>query len=277
VSKRRRSASAQGGLPDHRRGAAPPALRAFRRAWLRVEVILSENDRLERLTEQLARGALDLAFARDASSDDRVEAIPRIDDPPTKAATYTRAYAESNGFLTLLSSGERLTAASALGPEAGEWLQQATLAIRARVGLEVLRDTIQPFPTLSETYVAALKALDGEITAARQPIGQENAAVPSTEADNARKWIPSHHALIAETRIRTNGTSAGPPQRVMARSPHARIAEDARRTTSTSSSAIGRMVPGWLPLLETRASPPAPRRCPLGRNAAAVPPWLAAS
>ena len=48
-------------------------------------------------------------------------------------ATYTRAYAESNGFLTLLSDGERLTGAYALGPEAGEWLQQATLAIRARV------------------------------------------------------------------------------------------------------------------------------------------------
>ena len=74
-----------------------------------------------------------------------------------KTATYTRAYAESNGFLTLLSDGERLTGAYALGPEAGEWLQQATLAIRARVPLDVLRDTIQPFPTFSEIYVAALK------------------------------------------------------------------------------------------------------------------------
>jgi pyruvate/2-oxoglutarate dehydrogenase complex dihydrolipoamide dehydrogenase (E3) component len=84
-----------------------------------------------------------------------------------KTATYTRAYAESNGFLTLLSDGERLTGAYALGPEAGEWLQQATLAIRARVPLQVLRDVIQPFPTFSEIYVAALKALRGEITAAR--------------------------------------------------------------------------------------------------------------
>ena len=86
-----------------------------------------------------------------------------------KTATYTRAYAESNGFLTLLSDGERLTGAYALGPEAGEWLQQATLAIRARVPLDVLRDTIQPFPTFSEIYVAALKALDAEI--AREPVG----------------------------------------------------------------------------------------------------------
>ncbi len=87
-----------------------------------------------------------------------------------KTSTYTRAYADSNGFLTLLSDGERLTGAYALGPEAGEWLQQATLAIRARVPLDVLRDTIQPFPTFSEIYVEALKALLGEITGPRRPV-----------------------------------------------------------------------------------------------------------
>jgi dihydrolipoamide dehydrogenase len=82
-----------------------------------------------------------------------------------KTETYTRAYAESNGYLTLLSDGERLTGAHALGPEAGEWLQQATLAIRARVPLTILRDTIQPFPTFSEIFVDALKALHSEVSA----------------------------------------------------------------------------------------------------------------
>ena len=80
-----------------------------------------------------------------------------------KTATYTHAYADSNGFLTLLSDGQRLTGAYALGPEAGEWLQQTTLAIRARVPLEVLRDTIQPFPSFSEIHAAAVKALRREI------------------------------------------------------------------------------------------------------------------
>lgn len=80
-----------------------------------------------------------------------------------KTETYTREYASSNGFLTLLSDGERLTGAYALGPEAGEWLQQATLAIRARVPLDVLTDTIQPFPTFSEIYVGALKDLRAKI------------------------------------------------------------------------------------------------------------------
>jgi dihydrolipoamide dehydrogenase len=90
-----------------------------------------------------------------------------------KTATYTRAYAESNGFLCLLSDGERLTGAYALGPEAGEWLQQATLAIRARVPLDVLADTIQPFPTFSEIYLAGVKALRSEIAGAREQIGAQ--------------------------------------------------------------------------------------------------------
>ena len=86
-----------------------------------------------------------------------------------KTATYTHAYAKSNGFLTLLSDGERLTGAYALGPEAGEWLQQATLAIRARVPLDVLSDTIQPFPSFSGIYDAAVKTLRMNIAGQPRP------------------------------------------------------------------------------------------------------------
>jgi dihydrolipoamide dehydrogenase len=82
-----------------------------------------------------------------------------------KTETYSRSSAESNGFLTLVSDGERLTGAYALGPEAGEWMQQATLAIRAHIPLSVLRDVIQPFPTFSEIFVLALKALRTQIPA----------------------------------------------------------------------------------------------------------------
>jgi pyruvate/2-oxoglutarate dehydrogenase complex dihydrolipoamide dehydrogenase (E3) component len=96
----------------------------------------------------------------------RFSATALVSEVP-KTATYTHAYAEDNGFLTLLSDGEQLTGAYALGPEAGEWLQQATVAIRAGIPIEVLRDTIQPFPTFSEIYVAALKTLRSEIRPAR--------------------------------------------------------------------------------------------------------------
>ena len=79
-----------------------------------------------------------------------------------RTSTYTRAYADLNGFLTLIADKARkvLVGAYAVGPEAGEWLQQATLAIRAEVRLDVLRDTIQPFPTFSEAFVSALADLD---------------------------------------------------------------------------------------------------------------------
>jgi pyruvate/2-oxoglutarate dehydrogenase complex dihydrolipoamide dehydrogenase (E3) component len=96
-----------------------------------------------------------------------------------RAATYTHAYAEANGFLTLLSDGERLTGAYALGPEAGEWLQQATLAIRAHVPLDVLGDTIQPFPSFSGIYDTAVMALRMEIADMPQPITPMDAQMAS--------------------------------------------------------------------------------------------------
>jgi pyruvate/2-oxoglutarate dehydrogenase complex dihydrolipoamide dehydrogenase (E3) component len=66
---------------------------------------------------------------------------------------------ELPGFLTLVSDGEKLTGAFAAGPESGEWLQQATLAIRAEVPLATLLDTIQPYPTFSEAFALALGEL----------------------------------------------------------------------------------------------------------------------
>jgi pyruvate/2-oxoglutarate dehydrogenase complex dihydrolipoamide dehydrogenase (E3) component len=67
--------------------------------------------------------------------------------------------------MTLVSDGERLTGAYALGPEAGEWLQQATLAIRAAVPLETMEDVIQPFPTFSEVFLHALTELRASVPA----------------------------------------------------------------------------------------------------------------
>src|SRR5262249_14620718 len=92
-----------------------------------------------------------------------------------KTATYTHAYAESNGFMTLLSDGVRLTGAYALGPEAGEWMQQATLAVRAHVPVDVLGDTIQPFPSFSGIYDSALKALLMRIADMPPPAGPMDA------------------------------------------------------------------------------------------------------
>ena len=84
-----------------------------------------------------------------------------------KTATYLRAWDEDPGFLTLISDGAVLTGAYGVGPEAGEWMQQATVAIRARVPLAVLSDTIQPFPTFSEAFHFALAELTNSARNAR--------------------------------------------------------------------------------------------------------------
>jgi pyruvate/2-oxoglutarate dehydrogenase complex dihydrolipoamide dehydrogenase (E3) component len=115
-----------------------------------------------------AVGALDATYSGTAL----VSEVP-------KTATYTHDYAQSNGFLTLLSDGERLTGAYALGPEAGEWMQQATLAIRAHVPVEVLSDTIQPFPSFSGIYGTALVELQMNIAGKPAPTGSMNAQMAS--------------------------------------------------------------------------------------------------
>jgi dihydrolipoamide dehydrogenase len=107
------------------------------------------------------------------ADDGRYTATVALSDV-ARTATWTRRYADQIGFLTLFSDGELVTGAQAVGPEAGEWLQQATLAIRARVPLDVLRDVVQPFPTFSEVYAATLDALDARIAA-----GRSRTATPS--------------------------------------------------------------------------------------------------
>ena len=67
--------------------------------------------------------------------------------------------------MTLLSDGEVLSGAYGMGPDAGEWMQQATVAIRARIPLGVLGDTIQPFPTFSEAFRFALAELASQVPA----------------------------------------------------------------------------------------------------------------
>ncbi len=86
-----------------------------------------------------------------------------------RLSTYERPKRE--GFLRIAADPEErvVTGAVAVGPEAGEWLQQLTLAIRARTPIEVLLDVIQPYPTFSEAvFLACASSASTSTEAARR-------------------------------------------------------------------------------------------------------------
>ncbi|HET7744827.1 MAG TPA: NAD(P)/FAD-dependent oxidoreductase [Gaiellaceae bacterium] len=98
------------------------------------------------------------------SGDDVVTATYEI--AGGRLSTYERP--RRNGLVKLAADRERrvLVGAVAVGPEAGEWLGQLTLAVRAEVPIDVLLDTIQPYPTFSEAIFSALLALEDELRGA---------------------------------------------------------------------------------------------------------------
>jgi pyruvate/2-oxoglutarate dehydrogenase complex dihydrolipoamide dehydrogenase (E3) component len=74
-------------------------------------------------------------------------------------STYERP--KRPGLLKVAATKDRvIVGAVAVGPEAGEWIGQLTLAVRARTPLTILLDTIQPYPTFSEAIFEALLGLE---------------------------------------------------------------------------------------------------------------------
>jgi pyruvate/2-oxoglutarate dehydrogenase complex dihydrolipoamide dehydrogenase (E3) component len=88
----------------------------------------------------------------------------RFDITGGRLSTYERP--KRPGFVKLAADRERrvLVGAVAIGPEAGEWLGQLTVAIRAEIPVDVLLDTIQPYPTFSEAIFSALQELEGALS-----------------------------------------------------------------------------------------------------------------
>ena len=81
-----------------------------------------------------------------------------------RLSTYERPKRE--GFIRVFADPRRsvLVGAVCVGPQAAEWLGQFTLAIRAEVKVETLLDTIQPYPTFSESVFYALQELQGSLS-----------------------------------------------------------------------------------------------------------------
>ena len=102
-------------------------------------------------------------------TDPPVASVGRTEDDGLVTATYrieggrlsTYERPKRPGILKLAADpgAGLLVGAVAVCPEAGEWLGQLTLAVRARVPMDVLLDTIQPYPTFSEAIFDALREL----------------------------------------------------------------------------------------------------------------------
>lgn len=93
-----------------------------------------------------------------------IDAITATIDLPTAIArpyTYQENPTGSFGVVADRSRGV-LVGAWAVAPLASEWIHQAVLAIRAEIPLDVLKDTIAQFPSFSEAFGAALRALPDE-------------------------------------------------------------------------------------------------------------------
>jgi pyruvate/2-oxoglutarate dehydrogenase complex dihydrolipoamide dehydrogenase (E3) component len=81
----------------------------------------------------------------------------------TKAIARPWTYEEDpRGTLSLVADRERgvLVGAWAVAPLAGEWIHQASQAIRAEIPLEKLLDSVAQFPTYSEAYLEVLEKLE---------------------------------------------------------------------------------------------------------------------
>jgi dihydrolipoamide dehydrogenase len=88
-------------------------------------------------------------------------ATTTLDLTEVLARPYT--YEENpRGTLGLVADRERriLVGAWAVAPLAGEWIHQASLAIRGEIPIEKLLDIVVQFPTYSEAYLEALEQLD---------------------------------------------------------------------------------------------------------------------
>jgi dihydrolipoamide dehydrogenase len=90
-----------------------------------------------------------------------IEAAAVVIDLPTSIARPYTFQENPRGVFGIVADLERdqLLGAWAVAPLASEWIHQAVLAIRPEIPIPVLKDTIAQFPSFSEAFGAALRAL----------------------------------------------------------------------------------------------------------------------
>ena len=81
-----------------------------------------------------------------------------------RTSTYEKP--KRDGFVRIFADPDErvLVGAVCVGPQATEWLGQLTLAVRSATPIDVLVDTIQPYPTFSEAIFFAVQELAASLS-----------------------------------------------------------------------------------------------------------------
>lgn len=105
-----------------------------------------------------------VGLTADAAREQGLDVVTAAIDLTTAIARpYTYETEPKGKFGVVVDRGKgTLVGAWAVAPLASEWIHVAVLAIRAEIPVAVLRDTIAQFPSFSEAFGAALRALPEE-------------------------------------------------------------------------------------------------------------------
>jgi pyruvate/2-oxoglutarate dehydrogenase complex dihydrolipoamide dehydrogenase (E3) component len=102
-----------------------------------------------------------VGLAEEQAREQGIDAIAASVELPNEIARPWTYDEHPRGSLGLVADREKqvLIGAWAVAPLAGEWIHFAALAVKAEIPLAMLRDTIPQFPSFSEAYLSALRAL----------------------------------------------------------------------------------------------------------------------
>lgn len=103
-----------------------------------------------------------VGITADQAREQGVDAVTAVMDVGETARALTEGAGGGRLVLTADRAARILIGAAAIGPRADEWLAEATLAIRARVPLEILADVVHAFPTFGEAFEPPLRELAGQ-------------------------------------------------------------------------------------------------------------------
>ena len=135
----------------------------------------------------------------------------------TAGGSFVGKGVDGEGLLLLDEDAGVLAGATFTGFEVAEWLHAATIAVRARVPLEILADAIPTFPTRSEIWLRLFEKA-GYYRAARSRdatiLRQGDPACP-TDRSTISRAAPRRPPAPSPTTIRsrTRARSTAPPAR----------------------------------------------------------------